>query len=134
MDSERDTSAGRIIFTVGAISAGLGVALGAFAAHALRSRLPADMVAVFETGVRYQVYHAFGMLAAGWADRTWGGNRRFALAGWSFAVGTLLFSGSLYILAVTGTAWVGAITPAGGLFFIAGWGVLASAVWQHGRN
>jgi uncharacterized membrane protein YgdD (TMEM256/DUF423 family) len=102
----------------------LGVALGAFGAHALRSRLSAEMLAVFETGARYQMYHAFATFAAAWALARWQ-RRAFAVAGASFLVGIVLFSGSLYLLAATGERWLGAITPLGGLAFLAGWAALA---------
>jgi uncharacterized membrane protein YgdD (TMEM256/DUF423 family) len=98
----------------------LGVALGAFAAHALKARLPPDMLAVFETGVRYQMYHVFALCAAAWAYARWP-SRPFALAGGLFVAGIVVFSGSLYLLAFTGLRWLGAITPLGGLSFLAGW-------------
>lgn len=108
-------------YLLGALSAGLGVALGAFGAHALRARLSSERLATFETGVRYQLYHAFGLLliaaaASAWPDSLW-----LTIAGWAFTAGTLLFSGSLYLLALSGQRRWGAITPLGGLAFIAGW-------------
>jgi uncharacterized membrane protein YgdD (TMEM256/DUF423 family) len=106
---------------IGAAAAGfLGVVLGAFAAHGLRARLSADMLAVFETGVRYQMYHVFAMCAAAWAYARWQ-RRIFVVGGWMFAAGILVFSGSLFVLSLTGIRWLGAITPLGGLAFIAGW-------------
>jgi uncharacterized membrane protein YgdD (TMEM256/DUF423 family) len=96
------------------------VALGAIGAHGLRARLSAEMLAVFETAVRYQMYHVFGMCAAAWAFARWR-RRIFAVGGWLFAAGILVFSGSLYALALTGVRWPGAITPIGGLAFLAGW-------------
>jgi uncharacterized membrane protein YgdD (TMEM256/DUF423 family) len=116
----------RTFFGLGAGSALIGVAAGAFGAHALRARLAPDLLAVFETGVRYQMYHAFGLLAVAWAVTRWPGP--LALwAGWLFLVGTTLFSGSLYALALTGARWLGAITPIGGLAYLAGWACLALA-------
>ena len=106
------------------------MALGAFAAHGLRARLSADMLAVFETGVRYQMYHVFAMCAAAWAFARWQ-RRIFEVGGWLFAAGIVVFSGSLYVLALTGTRWVGAITPIGGLAFLAGWLCL---VWGAGAR
>jgi len=102
----------------------LGVALGAFGAHALRDRLPPDMLAVFETGVRYQMYHAFAAFAAAWG---WARSpaRVFVIAGVLFLGGIVIFSGSLYLLAFTGSRWLGAITPVGGLAFLGGWLCLA---------
>jgi uncharacterized membrane protein YgdD (TMEM256/DUF423 family) len=92
----------------------------------LRARLPPDLLAVFETGARYQMYHALALLAVAWAATRWPAVPVRA-AGWLFIGGTILFSGSLYLLALTGTRWLGAITPLGGLLFLAGWAALAIA-------
>jgi uncharacterized membrane protein YgdD (TMEM256/DUF423 family) len=100
------------------------VALGAFAAHGLKTTLAAGMLAVFETGVRYQMYHAFAIFAAAWGFTRWQ-TRIFVTAGWLFLAGIVIFSGSLYLLALTETRWFGAITPLGGLAFLAGWLCLA---------
>jgi uncharacterized membrane protein YgdD (TMEM256/DUF423 family) len=116
----------RQFFAAGCISGGLAVALGAFAAHALKARLALDMLSVFEVGVRYQMYHAFALLAAAWACARWPG-RAVSAAGWLFIAGTLIFSGSLYALSLTGQRWLGAVTPLGGVAFIAGWLCLARA-------
>jgi uncharacterized membrane protein YgdD (TMEM256/DUF423 family) len=116
----------RLFFAVGALSALLAVAAGAFGAHALRERLTADMLAVFEVGARYHMYHALGLLAAAWAVSRWPGSLATA-AGWLFVAGTVVFSGSLYLLALTGQRWLGAVTPLGGLAFILGWAALAWA-------
>jgi uncharacterized membrane protein YgdD (TMEM256/DUF423 family) len=115
----------------GSISAFIAVAAGAFGAHALRARLAPDLLAIFETATRYQMYHALALFvvaiaAARWPDST------ARLAGWLFIAGMLLFSGSLYALALTGTRWLGAITPLGGLCFLAGWAVLAYAAMRGG--
>ena len=118
----------RTFFLLGALSAFVGVAAGAFGAHGLKSRLGEDLLAVFETGVRYQMYHAFALLAAAWAAARWPGAWANA-AGWLFVAGTLVFSGSLYALSLTGQRWLGAITPLGGLAFLAGWLCLAAACW-----
>lgn len=114
----------RLFFALGAVSGFLAVALGAFAAHGLKSRLTAELLATFETGVRYQMYHALALLAAGWALTRWPGSVT-AASGWLFVAGTLLFSGSLYALSLTGEKWLGAVTPVGGLAFLAGWLCLA---------
>ena len=111
-------------FVTGAVLCGLGVLLGAFGAHGLRDRLATDMLAVYETGVRYHLTHALGLLAVAWATSRWP-NAWIASAGWLFVAGVALFSGSLYLLAITGTRWLGAITPLGGLCFLAGWTALA---------
>ena len=116
----------RVFVGLGALSALISVAAGAFGAHALRERLSPDLLAVFETGARYQMYHALGLLAVAWAVARWPGSTA-GVAGWLFVAGTILFSGSLYLLALTGTRWLGAITPLGGLAFIAGWAALAWA-------
>lgn len=121
----------RLFFSLGAWSAFVSVAAGAFGAHALRVRLDAGSLAVFETGARYQMYHAVGLLAAAWAVVRWPGPWAVR-SGWLFAAGTLLFSGSLYALALGGVRWMGAITPLGGLAFLAGWLCLALAAWQRG--
>ncbi len=109
---------------LGAVAAFLAVGLGAFGAHGLRSRLSPEMLAVFETGVRYHMYHALALILTsliagrvdGWLVRT---------AGWMFVAGIVLFSGSLYALALSGVTVLGAITPLGGLAFLAGWACLA---------
>lgn len=119
----------RLFVILGALSAGAAVGLGAFAAHALRGRLSADLLATFEVGARYHMYHALGLLGVGWAASRWPGSA-VTSAGWLFVAGTLLFSGSLYLLSVTGQKWLGAITPVGGAAFIAGWLALAWAVWR----
>ncbi len=102
----------------------LGVALGAFAAHGLKATLEPQLLAVFETGVRYQMYHAFALFAAAWGWTRWQ-TRAFAIGGALFVAGIVIFSGSLYLLAFTGLRWLGAITPLGGLAFLAGWLCLA---------
>ncbi len=122
----------RLFFTLGALSAFIAVALGAFGAHALKARLDAPLLAVFETGVRYQMSHALALLAVGWASTRWPG-RVLAASGWLFVAGTLLFSGSLYVLSLTGLRGLGAITPLGGLAWLAGWACLAWAAWRGAR-
>jgi uncharacterized membrane protein YgdD (TMEM256/DUF423 family) len=98
----------------------LAVSLGAFAAHGLKSKLTPDMMAIFETGVRYHVYHALALLAVGLISARWPG-RGVNAAGWCFVAGVLIFSGSLYALALSGERKLGAITPIGGVLFLAGW-------------
>lgn len=116
----------RTFLLAGAIAGFIGVAFGAFGAHGLRGRLSPDMLAVFETGVRYQMYHALALLlTAAVAGRVDG--RAILAAGWLFVAGIVLFSGSLYLLAVTGVTTLGAITPIGGVAFLAGWICLAVA-------
>ena len=117
----------QLFFVLGSISGGLAVALGAFGAHALRARLGAELLATFESGVRYQMYHALALLAVAIAITRAPGSNLLSAAGWLFVAGTLLFSGSLYLLSLTQKRWLGAITPFGGLAFIAGWVCLALA-------
>jgi uncharacterized membrane protein YgdD (TMEM256/DUF423 family) len=117
----------RTFLLIGALAGFTAVALGAFGAHGLRARLSPDMLAVFETGVRYHMYHALAIIATALImDRASG--RLTAAAGWLFTAGIVLFSGSLYALAVTGVTVLGAITPIGGVAFLAGWACLAFAV------
>ena len=120
----------RTFAVLGAISAGLAVAAGAFAAHALRARLDPALLAVFETGARYQMYHALALLAAAAAWPRWSGPWLRA-AGWLFVAGTVLFCGSLYALALTGVRGLGALTPLGGLAFLAGWACFAVGAWRR---
>jgi uncharacterized membrane protein YgdD (TMEM256/DUF423 family) len=113
----------RFFFAAGSLMAFLAVALGAFAAHALKLRLSQDMLNIFETAVRYHMYHSLGLLAVAWATSRWPQSSA-PLAGWSFIFGIIVFSGSLYILSLTGIRWLGAITPIGGVFFLIGWAIL----------
>jgi uncharacterized membrane protein YgdD (TMEM256/DUF423 family) len=118
----------------GALAGFVGVAFGAFGAHALRGRLSPEMLAVFETGVRYQMYHALALMLTAaimmsGRDVVHGARgRALTVAGWSFIAGMVLFSGSLYLLAVTGITVLGAITPIGGVAFLLGWACLAIAM------
>jgi uncharacterized membrane protein YgdD (TMEM256/DUF423 family) len=116
----------RLFFALGALSAFLSVAAGAFGAHALRARIAPESLAIFETAARYQMYHALALLAVGWATSRWPDSPA-RWAGWLFLTGTVLFSGSLYGLALSGERWLGAITPLGGVALLAGWVVLVVA-------
>ncbi|HEU4685027.1 MAG TPA: DUF423 domain-containing protein [Nitrospira sp.] len=119
-------SCSRRFLAIGGLMAALAVAAGAFGAHMLKGLLDGSMLAVFETAVRYQMYHAIGVcLVALAADRY--PASRLPLAGWCFIAGIVLFSGSLYVLALSGVRWLGAVTPLGGVAFIAGWSLL---IWQ----
>jgi uncharacterized membrane protein YgdD (TMEM256/DUF423 family) len=117
----------RILLALGGIFGFLGVALGAFGAHALKSRLTPEMLGIFETGVRYQFYHALALCFVG-ALALQRPSGVLHASGISFAVGIAIFSGSLYVLVLTDTRWLGAITPLGGLAFLAGWAVFVWAV------
>jgi uncharacterized membrane protein YgdD (TMEM256/DUF423 family) len=114
----------RVFFALGALSGLISVAAGAFGAHALRHRISPEYLTAFETAARYQMYHALALLAAAWvASRSPGALPRWAA--YCFVVGTVLFSGSLYALALTGVRWLGAVTPLGGVAFMLGWICLA---------
>jgi uncharacterized membrane protein YgdD (TMEM256/DUF423 family) len=119
----------RFFAIAGAIASLTGVAVGAFGAHGLRGRLtPADLE-IFETGVRYHMYHALGLFAVAWVASRWpSGTANWA--GWLLIVGIVVFSGSLYTLVLTGQRWLGAVTPIGGVALIAGWAALAWAVYR----
>ena len=119
----------RIFLLIGALAAFLAVAAGAFGAHALRSRLSSEMLAIFETGARYQMYHALALLLVDALMPRMGG-WLVVSAGWLFTAGIVIFSGSLYVLALTGVRGLGAVTPVGGAAFLAAWGCLAWAAWR----
>lgn len=114
----------RVFFIIGTFSAFIAVAAGAFGAHGLKGRLTPDMLAVFETGVRYQMYHALALIGVSFASAHWPG-KLITCSGWLFVVGSLFFSGSIYLLCLTGTKWLGPITPIGGAMLLAGWLFLA---------
>jgi uncharacterized membrane protein YgdD (TMEM256/DUF423 family) len=116
------------LIPLGALNAAIAVGAGAFAAHGLRDRLDARALEVFETGARYQMYHAVAMVLAGLIASSVA--RGAQTAGWIFQIGILLFSGSLYALSLTGVKGLGAITPLGGLAFLAGWLWLAWTAWR----
>ena len=120
----------RVFFVVGCVSAAVAVTLGAFGAHGLRHRVVPDMLTTFEIGVRYQMYHGLALLAVGLALARWP-TSSIAAAGWLFIAGTVVFSGTLYVLALSGARWLGVITPLGGAAFIAGWLALAWGIWSR---
>ena len=120
----------RFFFILGSSFAMVGVIAGAFGAHGLKGRISGGMLESFEVAVRYQMYHALGLLAVAWAISQWS-SQLINLAGWSFVVGTFIFSGSLYILSLTGIRWFGVITPIGGLVLIIGWVCL---IWSAVRG
>jgi len=122
----------RTAWLAGSLSALIGVAAGAFGAHALTGAVPPELLEIFETAARYQLLHALALLALGLAaeirpEGSW------AIPTWLFIAGTVLFSGSLYILALTGIRWLGAVTPLGGLCFLAGWLAAAMIGWRRFR-
>ncbi|TKB62357.1 MAG: DUF423 domain-containing protein [Nitrospira sp.] len=125
-------SSAQRFLALGSILAGLGVAAGAFGAHALKDILDPPMLQVFETATRYVMYHAFGLCIVSWAiDRY--PEQRLEKSGWLFLIGILLFSGSLYMVSLAGIRWMGAVTPIGGLAFMTGWLLLAWGVWRDAR-
>ncbi len=123
----------RVFAVAGAALAFIGVAAGAFGAHALRAHVAPDQLAVFETGVRYHLFHALALFAAAWVNGQWPG-RAARASGWLFIAGIVIFSGSLYLLVLTGQRALGAITPVGGLCQLAGWLALAWAAWRGGTR
>lgn len=123
-------STAKLFLVIGAASAALAVILGAFGAHAVRERLPADLMQVYRTAEQYHLWHSLGLLAVGlvsWhlPESTW-----LNVSGWLMIAGIVLFSGSLYVLAVSGLRWLGAVTPFGGLAFILAWIALTIAIWR----
>jgi uncharacterized membrane protein YgdD (TMEM256/DUF423 family) len=113
-----------------AVLGGLAVALGAFGAHALQQRLTPDLLAIFETAVRYQMYHALALLGVALAAQRLPDSVLLYAAGWLFVAGTVVFSGTLYALVFSGVRALGAVTPIGGVALIAGWACLALACWR----
>lgn len=120
---------GRLFFSIGCALGFAGVALGAFGAHALKARLTPDQLATFEVGVRYQLIHALALLAVAWACTRWPGKAAQA-SGWLFIAGTLLFSGSLYVITLGGVRGLGLVTPIGGVALLLGWLCLLAAPWS----
>jgi uncharacterized membrane protein YgdD (TMEM256/DUF423 family) len=123
-------SSDRVFFTIGSLLAGTAVAAGAFGAHGLRGRVDPDLLEVFSTGARYQMFHALALLALAWAVTRWPGGK-LEPGGWLLVAGTVIFSGSLYLMTFTGARWLGAVTPLGGLLLLGGWAVL---VWRTARG
>lgn len=124
------TSTARLLLGIASLSGFLSVALGAFGAHGLKSRLSAEMLAVFETGARYQMYNSLALLAVGLLVLLLPEVKTLGTAGWLLIAGTVIFSGSLYALSLSSVKVWGAVTPLGGLFLLAGWLTLAWSVWK----
>lgn len=118
----------KLFVSIGSINAMIAVMLGAFGAHGLKSRLSAEMMDIFQTAVQYHFYHALGLLAVGIIAMHLPESGWLKASGWAMIAGIVIFSGSLYLLSVTGIKWLGAITPIGGTAFIAAWILLAVAV------
>lgn len=121
----------RWLLLAGSLNMFLAVALGAFGAHILKNRLPPDLMAVFQTGNQYHVYHALGLFAVAAASNFCQRSRLISWSGAFFAAGLVIFSGSLYALSLTGLRWIGMITPLGGTAFLVGWLLLAAGVWRR---
>jgi uncharacterized membrane protein YgdD (TMEM256/DUF423 family) len=119
----------RLFFFFGGLFGGLGIILGAFAAHSLKVRLTPELLATFETGVKYQMYHALALLIVALVPASRHASTLLTVSGWLFVAGTLLFSGSLYVLTVGGMRWFSAITPVGGMAYIIGWFCLVVAAF-----
>lgn len=119
---------GQLFIGLAGVSGFLAVALGAFGAHALKQRLPEDLLAIYHTAVQYQFWHTAALLAVGLLLLHFPQQPLLKYSGWAFVAGIIIFSGSLYVLAFTGTRWLGAVTPIGGVAFLVGWALLAFAM------
>jgi uncharacterized membrane protein YgdD (TMEM256/DUF423 family) len=119
----------KVFITLASLSGMLAVVLGAFGAHALKDRLDDYAMGVFHTAVQYQFYHSLALLAVGIIALSHPQAALLRSSGWLFALGIVVFSGSLYVLSFSGLRWLGAVTPIGGLAFIAGWACLGAASW-----
>jgi uncharacterized membrane protein YgdD (TMEM256/DUF423 family) len=128
-DPEEPSVMERTWFATGAVLAAIAVAAGAFGAHGLENRLSADDLDTYQTAARYHIYHALGLLAVAYASKRFEGGLVTA-SGWLFIAGIVLFSGSLYVLSLSGVKILGAVAPIGGVCFLAGWGCLAIAAWR----
>ena len=122
----------RIVLTLGAVAAFLGVALGAFGAHALRARLTEQLLSTWETAVQYHLVHALGLLVVGLTMLHGGASPLLRWSAGLMLVGMVLFSGSLYVLCLSGVRWLGAITPFGGTALLIAWALFGVAVWRMG--
>ncbi len=120
----------KLFITLGSISGMLAVAFGAFGAHALKDRLDDYALGVYQTAVQYHFYHSLALLAVGVIALSQPHGALLRSSGWLFLLGIIVFSGSLYLLSISGIRWLGAVTPLGGLAFIAAWGCLAAASWK----
>jgi len=116
---------------LGSINAFLAVALGAFGAHGLRSKLSVEMLAIYQTGIQYHMFHAMGLMIVGVVFQWISHSSAMIWAGWSMVFGILIFCGSLYALSISGLRWFGAITPIGGLGFLLGWFLFAYAIFKQ---
>ena len=120
----------KLFIALGALNAALAIALGAFGAHALKTRLSAELLAVYNTANHYHVIHSLGLILLGIIAWQLPGSTLLKAAAWLMLAGIVLFSGSLYVLALSGIRWLGAITPLGGLAFIFAWLAVVIAIWR----
>jgi uncharacterized membrane protein YgdD (TMEM256/DUF423 family) len=125
--------AARTFLILGAANAALAVLLGAFGAHSLKTHLATEMMAVYQTGLQYHLFHALGLLAVGFALKQIGDSAWLRWSGWLMLAGIFIFSGSLYLLSITGLRWSSAVTPLGGIAFITAWVLFAVAVVKSAR-
>ena len=121
----------KVFLILGGFNAVLVVLLGAFGAHALKARLPAEMLAVFQTGIHYHLFHTLGLIAVGLVATQIPASAYLRWSGWLMLVGIILFSGSLYVLSVSGLRWLGMVTPFGGMSFIAAWVLFVIAIMKQ---
>ena len=126
-------SAARTFLILGAANAALAVMLGAFGAHSLKAHLAAEMMAVYQTGLQYHLFHSLGLIAVGLVAKQIGDSAWLRWSGWLMLAGIVIFSGSLYVLSTTGWKWLGAVTPLGGLSFIVAWVLFVVAVVKSAR-
>jgi uncharacterized membrane protein YgdD (TMEM256/DUF423 family) len=127
-------AAARRFLICGALLLAVATVLGAWAAHGLEALLDAGAVATFRTGVEYHFYHALGLIGTGLLIDRYGAGSALVISGWLLVAGIVMFSGSLYVLAFGVARFLGPVTPLGGLCFIAGWLMLAAAIWRQPRN
>jgi len=120
----------KLFLILGSINSATAVAMGAFGAHFLKTKISEDMLSVFQTAVQYHFYHSLGLLIVGLLTISFKPEKYLKIAGWLMFIGIILFSGSLYILSTTNTRWLGMITPFGGISFIISWAFIAIAVWE----
>ena len=120
----------KLFLILGSINAAAVVSMGAFGAHSLKAKIPEDMLSVFQTAVQYHFYHALGLLIVGLLSMYLKPDRYIVIAGWMMFIGIVLFSGSLYVLSISGIRWLGIITPFGGIAFILSWIFVAVAIWR----
>lgn len=124
------SSTAKLFLTLGGINAALVVILGAFGAHGLKAKISTDMLAVYQTGVHYHLFHALGLMVVGLVAAQMTDSAYLKWSGWLMLAGIVLFSGSLYLLSVSGMRWLGAITPIGGLSFIVAWMLFVVALFK----